>query len=180
VLIRMRRDGAKNFSGGVFVELRSEEDVERILEEKIPVNPRTDLPVDGEEGVKRQKGEERCLVVRRKAEYVEEKERRSEEKKKEDARRALEEEFVPRLFRYESKDELGIGDVRKLVKDTAFVDAEKKVVRMKSVEDFKERRYEGDGKEVVLTKMEEADALEYCKGINVGPKKAKPKTKRRK
>lgn len=172
VLIRMRRDKAKNFSGSVFVELKSEDDVEKAIGQEIPVKNRP-ANGDNEEVVKKQKSEDRYLVITRKDDYIKEKESRSAEKKEREAMEALEKEFVPRLFNYESKEDLDIGTIRRMVKNTAFVDAKKKVIRMKFVEDFKEKRFEEDEKEIVLTRMDEGNALEYCKGIKVVPKGAK-------
>lgn len=171
VLIRMRRDKAKNFTGGVFVELASEKEAEEVVSKEIRVR---EIP---EEAAKKQKSEERYLMIMRKEEYALEKEKTSAERKEKDAREALEKDFVPRLFRYESKDDLDIGAIRKMVKNTAFVDVQKKVVRMKHVEDFEEKTFEDEGRELVLTKMKEEDAREYCKGINVAPPKrgARPK-----
>ncbi|CAD27041.1 LA RIBONUCLEOPROTEIN [Encephalitozoon cuniculi GB-M1] len=166
VLIRMRRDKEKNFSGSVFAEMKSEEEAQRALSEKIPVKKQE----DDEEKVKKQKGEERYLVIMAKDEYLREKEKMSAERKEKEAREALEKEFVPRLFRYESEDDLDIKTVKSLVKNSAFVDTKQKVIRMKHAEDIKEKKFEEEGKSLTLIKMEESEALEYCKGIKIAPK----------
>lgn len=171
VLIRMRRNKAKNFSRSAFVELKSEADVEKVIKEEILIRPSSSR--DDEEAAKKQKSEEKYLVITRKEDYIRDKEKKSAEKKEKEAREALEKDFVPRLFRYESNEDLDIGTIRRMVRNTAFVDNKKKVIRMKFAEDFKEKKFENEGKKIVLTKIEEKDALEYCKGINIAPKKAK-------
>ncbi|AFM98960.1 hypothetical protein EHEL_090650 [Encephalitozoon hellem ATCC 50504] len=173
VLIRMRKDKGKSFSGSIFAEMKSEEEAQRALSEKIPAKKRD----DDEEKAKKQKSEEKYLVIMTKEEYLKEKEKMSAEKKEKEAREALEKEFVPRLFRYESDNDLDIKEIKSLVKNTAFVDTKEKVVRMKHVEDFKEKRFEEDGRSLTLIKMEESEALEYCKNIKTTSKRPKPTKK---
>ncbi|AFN83724.1 small RNA-binding pol III transcript stabilizing-like protein [Encephalitozoon romaleae SJ-2008] len=169
VLIRMRRDKGKNFSGSIFAEMKSEEEAQKALSEKIPAKKQS----DDEEKAKKQKSEEKYLVIMTKEEYLKEKEKMSAEKKEKEAREALEKEFVPKLFRYESDSDLDIKAVKSLVKNSAFVDTKEKVVRMKHAEDFKEKKFENEGRSLTLIKMEEGEALEYCKNIKVTPKKPK-------
>lgn len=169
VLIRMRRDKGKNFSGSIFAEMKSEEEAQKALSEKIPAKKQA----DDEEKTKKQKSEEKYLTIMTKEEYLKEKEKMSAEKKEREVREALEKEFVPKLFRYESDSDLDIKTVKSLVKNSAFVDTKEKVVRMKHAEDFKEREFENEGKSLRLIKMEESEALEYCKNIKVTPKKPK-------
>ncbi|ADM12193.1 small RNA-binding pol III transcript stabilizing-like protein [Encephalitozoon intestinalis ATCC 50506] len=170
VLIRMRRDKGKNFSGSVFAELKSEEEAQKALEEKIPVKKQA----EDEERSKKQKSEEKYLLIMAKDEYLKEKEKISGEKKEIEARKALEKEFVPKLFKYECSEDLDIKTVKSLVKNTAFVDTKQKVIRMKHAEDFKEKKFEEEGKSLTLVKMEEDEALEYCKSIKIAPKGSKP------
>lgn len=162
VLIRMRRDEAKKFIGSVFVELKCEEDVERVLKEKIPTSgPCSD---EDEKPAKRLKGNEEYLTIKKmeKKDVPMKKKDRSVKKKKKN-REAMEKEFVPRLFKYESKDDLDIGTIKKMVKNAKFVDKSRNVIRMEFIEEFTEKKFEQEGKEIVLTKMEEKEALEYCR-----------------
>lgn len=170
LLIRMRRDRGKGFSGSVFAELKSVEDAEKAILEKIPAKKPLD---EDEEKAKKQKSEEKYLVIMRKDDYLKEKDKISGEKKEKQAREALEKEFVPRLFRYQCEEDLDIKTIKKLVKNCAFVDTKQKVVRMKHAEDFSEKKFEEDGKALTLLKMEENEAVEYCKGIKIAPKEAK-------
>lgn len=169
VLIRMRRDKSKKFSGSAFVELKCVEEVEKAISCEIPV--RAPCDENSEAQAKKHQGEERYLVIKRKEEYLKEKERESVARKEREALEAIEKEFVPRLFRYECKEDLDIGSIRKMVGNTAFVDTQRKVIRMKHVEDFKEKRFEKDGKEIVVFKMSDSEGQEYCKNVKIAPKK---------
>ncbi|KAH9410802.1 la domain-containing protein [Ordospora pajunii] len=176
-LIRMRRDKEKVFNGSVFVELKSEADAEKLVRAKILVGGKAENG-DDEECVKKQKSEEKYLNIIKKEDYMKEKARMTAEKKEQVAREALEKDFVPRLFKYESSEELDVKAIRKIVKNTAFIDVNEKVIRMKYIEEFKEKKFEEEGKEVTLIKMDEDKALEYCKKIKIVPKEDKKPIKK--
>ncbi|KAM0672671.1 hypothetical protein CWI42_100130 [Ordospora colligata] len=176
-LIRMRRDKEKVFTGSVFVELKSEADAEKLIGVKVRIRTKKENPED-EENAKKQKSEEKYLNIMKKEEYMKEKAKMSAEKKEQIAREALEKDFVPRLFRYESSEELDVKAIRKIVKNTAFIDVSEKVIRMKYIEEFKEKKFEEEGKEVTLFKMDEDKALEYCKKIKIAPKEDKKSSKK--
>jgi lupus La protein len=174
LLIRMRRDKAKRFVGSVFVELRSAEEAEKALGERIPVQKKgsdeSDVP-------KKVKAEEKYLRIMKKSEYVKEQAGKAEEKKAVAAREALLRDFVPKLYKYECKEELDIKAIKKIVAKAAFVDAGARVIRMKAALGSDELTLTGEDKEIKLTKMGKEEAEEYCRDIKVAPKTSKPKNK---
>jgi lupus La protein len=161
LLIRRRKDKAKNFTGSAFVELRSAEEVEKALKEKIPAG----------------KNGEDYLVVMKKSTYMKDQAEVTEEKKLSEAREALLRDFAPKLYKYECKEEFDIRTIKKLAGKAAFVDTKAKAIRMKAPLDSDELTFKEDGKEIKLTKMSKDEAEEYCKDIKIAPRGSKPKNK---
>jgi len=70
---------------------------------------------------------------------------------------------------------LSIEDVKEMIKNVAFVDLEKKVIRMKYREEWEENEFEKGGKKIKLVKMGAEEARAYVDGLKIKkvPKKAK-------
>lgn len=159
LLIRMRREKNKKFSGSIFVELKSEEEVENVLKSD-------DLPKN--------------LKFMKKTEFLEKKEELSEDKKIKEAKEALKSDFLNKLFKYESESTFSdIAAIKNIVNDVAFVDLNEKVIRLKFAKDFDDKVYEKDTMKIKLTKLNKSEVEEYCNKIPVNIKK-KEKGKKRK
>ena len=166
LLIRMRRQKNKKFSGSVFVELKNEEAVENALKMEIPCNIEEDI----DEKAKRLKNESNNLIIMRKKDFLLQKENLTEQQKLQDARNALKDDYAGKLFRYEAADDLNISNIKKIVKDSAFVDLKEKVVRLKFSKDFEIKEYENEGTVVKIRKLTKEEVHDYCDKIPVRPK----------
>ncbi|KAF9762355.1 Lupus La like protein B [Nosema granulosis] len=165
-LIRMRKTKNKEFSGSVFVELENEEEVEKACKLEIPTK------LKDEEEAKRTKDEQTMLTIMKKTEYLEKKDELDEDKMTKEAKENLIKDFTDKLYKFEiiGKD-VEIHEIKKLISDTAFVDKERLVVRLKFKREFSEKESKNEETTIKLTKMNEEEVKEYCENIRVKSKK---------
>lgn len=168
LLIRMRREKNKKFSGSVFVELKNVEEVEKALKLEILSNIKQE---DQQDNTKRIKTGESYLTIMTKKDFLSQKTKITEDKKLEDAKNALKDDYAGKLFRYETSKELDIANIKKIVKDTAFVDFKECVLRLKFAKDFDTKEYEEESVTVKLGKLNKEEVHDYCSKIPVRPKK---------
>jgi lupus La protein len=183
VLIRMRRDKQRNFKGSVFVELKSVEDVQKALEQKIPISYGKEERKDEEsapdgnlsegrlenEGVKRVKLDDQVfLEIKTKSGYFQKKKEEKLSEKIERARGKILKEYSGKFYKYEVEKEMDIKTIKSVVPGVAFVDSAKKVLRFKKTQDFEEKDFSTDDGCVKVSKLSESESAEYGKSIKVG------------
>jgi lupus La protein len=170
--ITLRRGKDKQFKGSCFVECSSVEDAKEALELKIPVEH------SQKDEVKRVKTEESFIEIMTKDDFVAN-HRKEEVKKEDNFAEKVKANFIPRLFKYECDTSLTIEDVKKHVKDCAFADVLRKVIRLKYIDerDTFDIEVEKDGKEhkLTLVKFSEDEAKEYVKNLTIKKKGGKGK-----
>lgn len=181
VRVNMVKDHDKVFKGACFVEFSSEEDAKNILNAKIYVSSQksSDERVKNssdlcDEAVKKMKREEDdgCdeslkkdadfLVIISKEEYLQ---NNLSKNKNDKFIEKVKNDFILKLYKYECFNELDYSDIKKLVRNCAFVDAKNKILRMKYCEDWTEKEFEEDNKKIKLTKLSEEEARNYVKGL---------------
>lgn len=187
--IRMRRDFSKNFKGSVFVELKKNEDVEKILKMKIPVKiekeenvKRRKIDSDEKENDKNDKDENACVVdnfllVKRKNKYFKDKKEEKQKKKEEKAKNEILQKFKGKYFKYETEIK-EIKIIKEIIKEAAFVDLKNEVLRFKKEVDFEEKEYEKNELKIKVKKLNEEEEKKYSENINfksVGKKKINKK-----
>lgn len=169
VKITMRRDHVKKFKGSCFVELSSAEEAKKVLEMKIPVES-----IKETEDSKRSKTLQ-YIEILSKNDYFgskkNEEKNKKENKKNEDFAEKVKESFIPRLFKYECEISLSIEEVKNIIKETAFADIVKKVIRLKYEDERQnfEVEFEKDGKKHLLKmiKFSEEEAKEYVSKLTI-------------
>lgn len=171
VRITLRRGEDKKFKGSCFVECDSEKQAGEVLEMKIEVH------TDGDDNhSKKQKKDPMFLEIMTKDEYVANHKKNEQSQKQDKFAEKVKANFIPRLYKYECTKPLEIQDVKNVVKECAFVDTLRKVIRMKYIEDWKEKEFdivsserENDQSTVKLslTKLSEDEAKEYVKNLNI-------------
>lgn len=171
VRITLRRGEDKKFRGSCFVECSSAEQAEEVLKMKIELPTRNDDNLS-----KKQKKDPTFLEIMTKDEYVANHKKNEQEKKQDKFAEKVKANFIPRLYKYECAKPLEIQDIKNVVKECAFVDTLRKVVRMKYIEDWKEREFDiapnneeaGQGTvKLNLIKLSEDEAKEYVKNLNI-------------
>lgn len=170
VKILMRRDRDRSFRGSCFVEFASAAEAEAALALKIEAAPAE----KNEDEAKRAKQEPAYVEIISKEAYIAEKKSETKDDTKDDKFiEKIKADFIPKLFRYESEAALTIQDLKELVRNVAFVDVAKKIVRMKYREDWDEKEFEKEDKKVKIVKMGEEEAREYVGQLNIkkAPKK---------
>ncbi|KAF7683072.1 Lupus La like protein [Astathelohania contejeani] len=169
VLIRMRKDKTKKFKGSIFVELKSEEEAKKLIETKIPIEKMKDNITEDEDNKKRIKLAEDTvyLTIMSKHDYFENEKKSKEEMKKENARKEFLKDCGGKFYRYETKKDMDIKEIKASIEGIAFVDTVKNILRFKKPQEFVEKEI-GDLK---LIKLQEEDENEYSKNINIKPKK---------
>ncbi|KAK6090463.1 hypothetical protein P3W45_000560 [Vairimorpha bombi] len=175
LLIRMRREKNKKFSGSIFVELSNKEEVEKIVSLKIPSNIKEED--DKDEQIKRQKKDE-FLTIMSKKDFLIQKEKISEDKNLSIAKQALKDDYTGKLFKYESSNELEIQDIKKMIKDVAFVDQKERVLRLKFSKDFSDKEFKQEDVTIKIVKLNKEEVEEYCSKIPVRPRNTKKKSKK--
>ncbi|WUR02930.1 Lupus La protein [Vairimorpha necatrix] len=170
-LIRMRKEKNKKFSGSVFVELKDEEAVNEALKMQIVSN----YEVDTDESVKRSKSGDYYLTIMKKKDFLAEKDKITGDKKLTEAKKALKEDYASKLFRYEINKELDISEIKRIVKDTAFVDKNENVLRLKFAKDFDSKEYNEEDTTIKLRKLTKEEVFDYCDKIPIRPKQSKKK-----
>lgn len=182
VRITMRRSEDRKFKGSCFVELGSKEEAEAAINLKIEIKEQD----DGQ--VKKQKTDPKFIEILTKEEYLSTKSKRKDESKDEKFGEKVKNSFIPKLFKFECNEDLGIKEIKQAVKDCAFVDVPKKVIRLKFAEEWAEKEFnvpEDENKSepktsgengsknsskkrsIRLVKMNEEEAKEYLKGITI-------------
>ncbi|KAI5170074.1 lupus La protein [Pancytospora epiphaga] len=170
VKILMRRFKDKSFTGSCFVEYLTVEEAKEALSLKIEATRSR----EEEEAPKRSKTDTEYIKIIPKTEYLE-----TKPKVKDDANtrfiKKVKADFIPKMYTYSSEESLTIDEIKKLVPNTAFVDASKNILRMKYAEEWETRSFENDGKKIALTRMAEEQAQEYVNSIDIRkvPKKKK-------
>lgn len=169
VKILMRRDKEKQFKGSCFVEFGTAAEAEDALSLKIEAPQATGSEkenADADGPSKRAKKEPAFVEVTPKEVYLQNRPDTKDAKNERFADK-VRADFIPKLFKYEAGGDLSIAEIKELVKNVAFVDTSKKIVRMKYREEWDEKEFGGDEKKLKLTKMDEKDAREYVDGINI-------------
>lgn len=163
VRIIMRRNQDKTFNGTCFVEFATEEEAKTILDKKIQIeNLKTDDDVS-----KRVKTEPKYLTIISKEEYSVEKKKKENAEKDENFIKKVKKDFIPKLYKYECDESLGFADIKKTVNNVAYVDKNAKIIRMKFSQEWDEKEFEADGKNIKLTKLSEEEAQEYVSKLNI-------------
>ncbi|ELA41911.1 uncharacterized protein VICG_01095 [Vittaforma corneae ATCC 50505] len=184
VRITMRRSEDRRFKGSCFVEFSSKEEAEAAINLKIEDR----VESQNEEQVKKQKVEPSLIEIMTKEDYLSTKNKGKDEKKDEIFGEKVKNSFIPKLFRFECSKDLDVKEIKQAIKDCAFVDAPKKVIRMKFAEEWTEKEFnisddadksnskrnEENGSKnsskkgfIKLIKMTEEEAKEYLKGITI-------------
>lgn len=180
VLLRMIRNKDKEFTGALFVELKNEEDVEKVLRMQIDV-------VENEEIIKKRKVEGKeaitnFLLIKKKVDFVTEKKKRKETEKVEDQKKVILSEFKGKFYKYEINKDSDIKTIKALVEGVAFVDKINSVLRYKNIMDYDTKEFEKEDLKIKVSKMNEKEAEEYGKNIKFGSlinKKDKKRSKKR-
>lgn len=184
LLIRMRREKNKKFSGSVFVELADKNVAESVINMKIPSNIKEEQEVDKEqtnieEQVKRQKSENNgFLTIMSKKDFLAQKEKITSEKNLSEAKQALKNDYMGKLFKYDINKEMEISDIKKIIKDVAFVDQKEKVIRLKFSKDFSEKEYKQEDVLIKINKLNKEEVEDYCSKIPVRPRTTKKNYKK--
>lgn len=169
VKVTLRRDDNKVFKGSCFVELESKEKAEEVLNFKIEVP----VKESDEEVAKKQKVEPVFLEIISREVYFGSRKQTKEQNKDEAFANKVKENFIPRLFNLEAERELDIKEVKDVIPNVAFVDTLRKVVRMKFIEEWEDKEFDIPRSEektpvtIKLSKMNEEQAREYLKNINI-------------
>lgn len=168
VKIVMRRNKDKKFTGSCFVELSSEEKAAEALLLKIECNSPVEEDIAKEEPKKQKKEEKKSYIkIITKEAYLAEKPEKVKESSNERFIEKIKADFVPKLYTYETAAPLSIADIKAVLPNVAFVDTNKKVIRMKFREEWTEKEAGADDKKLVLTKMTEDAAKEYVASLNI-------------
>lgn len=163
VKITMRRDSDKKFKGSCFVEFRTIEEASNILDSKIECSKVS----ENDDSAKKIKKDTEYLEIKSKDEYLQSKKEEKGDKKEENFANKVKADFIPKLYKYETESELQITELKDIVSNVAFVDINKKIIRMKFREDWDENTFEKGGKSVKLIKLNENEAQDYVKDINI-------------
>lgn len=175
VKINMRRNSEKSFTGSCYVEFYAPEEAQAVIARKIEVPVATSKDELGEEEneneqTKKQKTSSECLVIVSKEDHQNSVGKQPPRSRVDSFADKVKSDFIPKLYKYESSAPLNIADIKTLVKNVAFVDTERKVLRMKYREDWEHKEFEKDGKKVNLTKMTEDEAKKYVDTIEIKKK----------
>jgi lupus La protein len=168
VKVTLRRDDNKVFKGSCFVELESKEKAEEVLNMKIEVPAE-----ESAENAKKQKLDTVFLEIISRETYFGSKKQNKTEKKDEAFAAKVKENFVPRLFNFESDREIDISEVKNVIPNVAFVDTKRNAIRFKFIQEWEEKEFpiakseEKSAATVKVTKMTEDQAREYLKNINI-------------
>lgn len=156
--ITLRRNKDKVFNGSCFVECKNEEQALEALNMKIPI-------LKDEEGAKKAKIEEFITITRRE---------KTEDKKKpavDSFAEKVKSSFIPKLFKFKCEVPLEIQEIKESIKDVAFADVVRSVIRFKFAmnEDELEYNVNKDGKEhkILLTRMPLEEAESYVSGLTI-------------
>lgn len=169
-LIRMKRKNKKEFTGAVLVELNTLEEVKEAL--KLELDAPTDSEkeeIDNEN--KKQEGKDEPeenstkkvklnkLDIKTKADYQKNLQVKNQNKDKKD-------NFIKmnknKVFKFETSKEMEIGDVRKKIKNVAFVDLTNKILRFKYPQEQTEITVDDDFK---LTLLSDNEYKEYVENV---------------
>lgn len=165
IKVTLRRDKFKKFKGSCFVECSSAEEAKKILEIKMSIDS------SKESGESKRSKSENFLEIMTKSDYLNIY-KKDEQSKKDDAfAEKVKASFIPRLFKYECDQTFTIEDIKSVIKDSAFVDVIKKVVRLKYLDerDSFEVEIKKDGKTHVLKmiKFTEEEGKDYVKNLTI-------------
>lgn len=160
--ISMRRDSQKKFNGTCVVEFKTADDASAALSMSIEITKDA-----GSDESKRQKMEPTTIKIISKDAYDSERKQREESERNKKFIDKVKRDFLDKLYEYESEEQLDILGIKKMVKNVAFVDLERKVLRMKYREDWETNEFEAEGKKIKLTKMIGDKAQAYVDSLQI-------------
>lgn len=170
--IRMKRNGKKEFCGSVMVELDSVEEVEEALKLEIPyfsANKNKELDQPGENDKKNPSKKQKLnfLKISKKSEIQKMNAKKNFQKTKRENFSNLNKN---KLFKYETKQNLEIIDIKKKLKNVAFVDLKKMVLRFKEAKENEVIEVDDDFK---LRRLNDEEFRKYVDEMNFKEKTKK-------
>lgn len=191
VIMRMVKDKQKKFVGIVFVELKNEEDIEKVLAMKIPVEKKEvneqekeekeNNEDDKEESVKKQKIDKSVLTnylsIYKKLDYFKDRQAKQKMDKETQKRENILGQLKGKFYRYTASKEVDIKGIKKIVENVAFVDMKNKTLRFKKSQDFEEKTFELEDTKIDLKRLTDEEEAEYVKDIKFSDVLSKGKRK---
>lgn len=161
VKVTMRRNVDRVFKGSCFVEFGSVEDAEKVLaleimdsdsaEDNRPKKPRVVSKIE----------------IMRREDYLSKRKSNDDERRDDRFGKRVKTSFGKKLYKFEFEGEPVIKDIKEAVKECAFVDLPKRVLRMKYAEEWNEKAFDLGDKKIKLTRMSDEETEEYLKGITI-------------
>jgi len=166
VRVIMRRNETREFKGSCFVEFATAEEAVKAVSLEIFQEGAAEPLGDGESQAKKQRVEPGRIEVMSKEEYLGKRKTKGEEKEEKFGKR-VKMSFARKLYRFEYEGEPEIKKIKEAVKECAFVDVPKRVIRMKYEEEWAEKEVEVGSESMKLRRMSEEETEEYLKGITI-------------